>query len=250
MRMAGAGNASRWRTLAVYALGVVPGVAALMLYQAWAFGSFYHPSQHFMTPTAPTASGYRGFDWPSPSLAWANFVDPRFGLFAYCPALLLGLAAPLFRRVPFPFPRREMLVAFVYFGLFVVFCAANRYSWLQPATGFRYLVPVVPVMALLSMHTAQLLPRAVQAGVAGASSIFSLLVAAAHQNDIRQAASALWDSGFRTPWMTRLAEAGLPVAPSSVLLFWALMALAMALIWRRPGRSATPARSNRPAVYA
>src|SRR5205807_2071213 len=80
----------RIRTLAEFAIGAVPGIAALVIYQAWAFGSFYHPSQHYMIPTAPTSQGYRGFSWPSPELMWANFFDPRFGLFAYCPALLLA----------------------------------------------------------------------------------------------------------------------------------------------------------------
>jgi hypothetical protein len=250
LRVAGSGTPAKLRMLAACGLGVVPGVAALLLYQAWAFGSFYHPSQHFMPPTAPTSSGYRGFDWPSPALAWANLFDPRFGLFAYCPVLLLALASPFVRRVSFLFPRREMLVAFAYFALFVAFCAANQYSWLQPLTGFRYLVPVVPVLALLSMHTAQALPRTVRTTLAGGSAAFSLLLAAAHQNDIRLAPAALWDSGFRTPWMIRLAEADVPIAPPWVLSFWVALAAAIAFLWRRPRRSAAPAKSSRPAVYA
>ena len=124
-------RAEKLRMAAAYAAGVAPGVAILLAYQAWAFGSFLHPSQHYMTPTAPTALGYRGFDWPSLSLMGANFFDPRFGLFAYCPALLLAFAAPFLPRVRYRLPKRETAILLVYFGLFVLFCACNRYSWLS-----------------------------------------------------------------------------------------------------------------------
>src|ERR1051325_1617580 len=63
----------RWKTVAAYAAGALVGVGILVVYQSWAFGSPYRPSQHYMAPTAPTARGYRGFDWPSPALLWANF---------------------------------------------------------------------------------------------------------------------------------------------------------------------------------
>ena len=94
LRSAGGRPAARWKILAAYAAGVAPGIVGLTLYQAWAFGDLLRPSQHYMVPTAPTSHGYRGIDWPSPALLAANFFDPRFGLFAYCPALLLALAAP------------------------------------------------------------------------------------------------------------------------------------------------------------
>ena len=109
----------RWRLMAAFGAGVIPGVLALAIYQTWAFGSFYRPSQHYMPATAPTSHGYRGFDWPSPALVWANFFDPRFGLFAYCPALILALAAPFVKRVRFRIPQREAVVLFTYFAGFV-----------------------------------------------------------------------------------------------------------------------------------
>lgn len=224
----------RWSVISAYAAGVVPGVAALVIYQAWAFGSFYKPSQHYMVPTAPTSRGYRGFDWPSPPLLWANFFDPRFGLFAYCPALLLAFAAPFTARVRYRVPRRETWILFTYFALFVLFCAANQYSWLQPLTGFRYLVPVVPALALLAMQAAQALPRAVAWTIAGASCVQSLILAAAHRNDVRLAVSTLWHRRFALPWMIRLRDAGAPVNWVWTLVTFASLAVMLTLIWLAP----------------
>jgi len=228
-------TAERWRLMAVFGTGVLPGVLALAIYQTWAFGSFYRPSQHFMPATAPTSHGYRGFDWPSPALLWANFFDPRFGLFIYCPALLLALASPFVKRVRYSFPRRETLILMTYFLTFTLFCAANQYSWLQPATGFRYLVPVVPALALLGMHTAQALPEIVRWAIAIASCVQSLAMAAARQNDVRLVLGTLWHRGFALPWMIRLNDIGICVNRALPLITFTLVVLAMAFIWLVPG---------------
>jgi hypothetical protein len=198
-------------------------LAALLFYQTWAFGSFYRPSQHFMTPTAPTSHGYRGFDWPSARLLWANFFDPRFGLFAYCPALALGFAAPLVARGRFRIPRLEARILFAYFGLFVLFCACNQYSWLQPSTGFRYLVPVVPGLALLALETCQIFPSAVKWALALAALAQSFVMSAAHENSFALSLRALWARKFELPWMIRLSEVGVK-AP------WARPAVVLALL--------------------
>ena len=229
----------RWGLLAAYAAGAVPGLAALAIYQAAAFGSPFLPSQQYMPPTAPTSHGYRGFDWPSPALIWANFFDPRFGLFAYCPALLLAFAAPFACRgggARSCMPRREMWILYTYFALFVLFCAANRYSWLQPATGFRYLAPVVPALALLALQAGQALPKFARWIVAIVALAQSFVMAATHQNDVRLAIETLWRRRFFMPWMIRLGNAGVPVNWAWPLLTYALLALALAWIWFVPMR--------------
>ena len=230
-----AARSERWRIMAAFAAGVAPGIVALATYQTWAFGASYRPPQHYMTPTAPTARGYRGLDWPSPALAWANFFDPRFGLFAYCPALLLAFAAPFVGRRRPRVPPRETGIILTYFALFVVFCAANQYSWLQPSTGFRYLVPVVPLLGLLAVQAAQALPRALRWGLAVVACAQSLLLAAAHQNDTRLAATMLWRRGFKLPWMIRLGESGVPVTWAWSLVAFLLLAALVALVWLAPG---------------
>ena len=222
----------RWWVLAAYSAGVLPGIAALVVYQAWAFGSFFRPSQHYMQPTAPTSRGYRGFDWPSLSLMWANFFDPRFGLFAYCPALLLAFAAPVLKRVRYRIPSREMWILLAYFTLFVLFCAANQYSWLQPLTGFRYLVPVVPALALLAMQSAQALPRTIRWLIAAGACAQSLLMAAAHENNLRSTLATLWNRRGYLLWMTHLSDAGVHVVNWMVpLLTWTAVAIVLAWTW-------------------
>ena len=241
LRSSGHPPAARWKILAAYAAGAAPATVGLVLYQAWAFGSSYLPSQHYMTPTAPTARGYRGIDWPSPALLRANFFDPRFGLFAYCPALLLAFAAPWIARAPHRIPRREMAILFLYFLLFVLFCAANQYSWLQPLTGFRYLVPIVPALALLAMQTAAALPRRVRWIVAAATCAQSLVMVAAYQNTLPLAIRAFWERRFELPWIMRLRDVGAPVTPLWPLAGFVLLALAIAAVWLVPRRkSFTP----------
>jgi hypothetical protein len=224
----------RWRVLALYGIGVFPAVAVLWIYQASAFGSLFRPSQHYMRPTAPTSLGYRGFAWPSPSLLWANFFDPRFGLFAYCPALMLGLVAPLVSRVKHRIPRRETWILLLYFGLFVLFCAANQYSWLQPSTGFRYLVAVVPGLALLSMQVAQALPRMAAWAIAAVSLAQSFIMAAAHENSLGASLHRLLTRQFALPWMTRLRDAGVPIDRTFPATMLALLLLGLALLWLKP----------------
>jgi hypothetical protein len=58
-------------------------------------------------------------------------------LFPYCPGLLLAFLAPLAIRARQHLPGRKMRLIRIYCLLFVSSCAANQYSWLQPAIGFR-----------------------------------------------------------------------------------------------------------------
>jgi hypothetical protein len=237
LRSAGQLIIPHWRSVVFYIIGVIPGIAILMIYQAWAFGSFILPAQHFMPPTAPTSQGYRGFGWPSPALLWANFFDPRFGLFVYCPALLLAFMGPFTHRAKYRLPKLETGIFLMYFGLFVLFCAANRYSWLQPLTGFRYLVPVVPILAILALQTGQVLPQSFRCLIAMLSCAQSLIIAAAHGNDVRFALATLWQRRFELTWMIRLRDAGVPVDWRWPVATYVRLATALASIWFVPRRT-------------
>lgn len=234
VRSSGQPGGRRCRILAAYLGGILPAVAGLAIYQSWAFGSLYRPSQYYMQPIALTSRGYRGFDWPSPALLWANFVDPRFGLFAYCPALILAFAAPFTTHVRYRVPQRETWILLAYFAMFVLFCAANQYSALQPLTGFRYLVPVVPALALLAMQTAEALPVVVRRTIAILSCAQSFVIAAAHENDIRLAIGTLWERRFAFVWMIRLGYTGVSVSWVWTLLTYIALFLALGLIWLGP----------------
>ncbi|MBV8847425.1 MAG: hypothetical protein JO307_31835 [Bryobacterales bacterium] len=214
-----------------FTAGLAPMIAALLIYQQWAFGSFYHPSQHFMTPTAPTARGYRGIDWPSPALLWANFFDARFGLFAYCPLLALAFAAPFVKRLKFRVPRLETSVLFGYFFLFVLFCAANQYSWFQPLTGFRYLVPVVPALAILALQTCQIFQPWLRWVLAIATLGQSFIMSAGHQNSLAGNLRWFWTHGLELPWMYRFWEIGAGVTWLWPAVAFSFLLAAIGLIW-------------------
>jgi hypothetical protein len=133
-------------------------------------------------------------------------------------------------------PSRETAILLTYFALFVLFCAANRYSWLQPSTGFRYLAPVVPALALLALQAGEALPRAARWLVAGASCAQSLIIGVAHENDIRAAVSTIWQRKGALFWMVRLGDAGVHVTWVWPLTTYVLLATGCMLIWLAPQR--------------
>jgi hypothetical protein len=122
----------------------------------------------------------------------------------------------------------------LYFVVFVLFCAANQYSWLQPSTGFRYLVPVVPGLALLAMQGAQALPRWLRRSVATVACGQSLLMALAYQSDVRLVLETLWQRRFEPAWMVRLAKVGVPVTWAWAGSWFLLLGLVLAAIWLVP----------------
>lgn len=226
------------------------GVAGVLLYQWSAFGNPFLPAQHYMIPTGPTSQGYRGFSWPSPTLAWANFFHPEFGLFAYCPLLALGLAAPFARVKTLRVPGRETFLLLAYFAVLSLFCAANQYSWLQWSTGFRYLVPIVPCLFLLAIQTLRALPSWIRYPMVAFSltGAFGSVLTRHHHAGL--ALVGLLDWPPRVVWMERMAAMGLiPLWPwqGGVLIIAAagLLAGIWAPIWL-PSASTSVPYSPRP----
>ena len=146
---------------------------------------------------------------------------------------VLAFAAPFVRRVRHRLPDHETRVVWSYFGLSVLFCAANQYSWLQPLTGFRYLVPIVPGLALLAMQAGQALPPKPKWALAIAACAQSLILAAGHENDIRRELSAVWERRFAFFWMVRLQEAGVTVTWVWPLIAYLILIAILMLTWRR-----------------
>lgn len=244
LRSAGAPLRNRLNLLFVYGCGVLPGVIGLILYQAVVFGNPVRPSQHYMAPTAPTSQGYRGFSWPSPTLLWANFFDPRFGLFAYCPLLLASLFAPWIRK-GFRLPGRETKLIFGYFLVFVLFCSANRYSWLQPSTGFRYLVPIVPFLFLLSMETLQAVPGWLRGSLVFLSVYQNWAIAGTYRSPVQTAITLSVSEGWRLQWMQRLEEMELIRTGWMIpVTLHAGLAAVLVLLWIWPASGLSP--RNRP----
>jgi hypothetical protein len=140
-------------------LGATGPILVLWGYQWAAFGSPWYPAQRYMPPTTLSVRGWNGMTLPSLDLLWRNLFDLRYGLFSFCPLLLLGLAAPFKapgRGAP---SRTEATVAVAAFTTLLLFSSANQFANLQWNTGVRYLVPAVPLLFMLVVPALLLLPN-------------------------------------------------------------------------------------------
>jgi len=141
-----------------FILGSVPPVLFL-LYSQWSmFGNPFLPGQYWMPDVTHypflfhnpySDQGFRGFTWPTLHTYYLNLFDPSYGIYIYGPILAMGLIPSRFyNRNELILPRRERILVAIYFFLFLTFCAANQYSRIQFNSGFRYLVPLVPLIYL------------------------------------------------------------------------------------------------------
>lgn len=220
------------RLLVRFAAAASLGVTGVLLYQWSVFGNPLLPAQHYMPPTGPTAQGYRGFSWPSPTLAWANFFHPEFGLFAYCPMLALGLAAPFTGVKTLRIPGRETAVLLVYFAALSLFCAANQYAWLQWSTGFRYLTPIVPCLLLLTVQTLRVLPGWIRYPVVAFSLAGSVASVLTRHHHAGLALAGLLEWPPRVVWIERMTALEiLPAAPWHGGVLLGAAAAVLAGIW-------------------
>ncbi len=193
------------RVGALVAGGALP-VAVLLGYQQWAFGNPLFPAQRYMPDTAYSVRGWFGLTPPAPDLLTANLFDLRFGLFAFCPLLLLGVvgwAAALGRRSV----RAEAVLALgIFLGLWL-FASAVQFGRLQWNTGVRYMVPAVPLLFLATALALRHLPRPWAVGLGIASVAQSWALAMVREDVPTSLASALL-AGVQLPWLSVLGMMG------------------------------------------
>jgi hypothetical protein len=224
---------------------VASGAAAaaiLPLYQAWAFGDPWLPAQRYMPATAYSGFGWSGFNWPAGDLAWQNLFDPRFGLFAAGPLLLLAFAAPVAARRGAPrLGAPELALAFGLSAGFWLFASCVEYARLQWNTGVRYLVPCVPFLFLAAASVLVRLPRPLAVGIALGAVGWSWAHAMVRETPW-ESVRAVLAGGPQLPWLTSVWRSG---ARAPLLLrdsgpvAWPLLlpaAAALAILWR-PSRS-------------
>lgn len=149
-RRSGSGARGAGARLGAYVAGALPPLALLLAYQAIAFGSPWFPAQRYMPATPLSVRGWHGLTLPDPELLLRNLFDPRYGLFAFCPLLLLATLAWRRRRVAGAPQRDEIAFAALGCGSLWLFQSANQFANLQWNTGTRYLLPAVPLLFLLA----------------------------------------------------------------------------------------------------
>ena len=255
-------SAGPWRSFAEslrFVAGSVPPVLFLWWSQWVMYGNPFLPGQYHMPAVHYTDRGWRGFDWPSFDVFWRNLFDLDWGLYAFCPLLLLGLLPWRVwgtRELILPVRERRAIAIFV-LG-FLLFCAANRYSLMQWNTGFRYLLPLVPFIYLVLCDHLVRLPRWTVWALAVPSVLHSWVLSTVRYTrlDVGIGDSAVigcWQralsEGLRLPWLGVLRQT--TPDPDHWLHLWiwpyAILAFAGALclgIWWLGARVEAAARAD------
>ncbi len=226
-------------------VGAALPIAVLIAYQGWAFGNPWLPAQHHIPATELSVRGWNGLDWPSLDLVAANLFDPRFGLLPFGPLLAIGLVAPaLAWRGRSLLPGAELTLALGLFAALLAFTRANQYARLQWNTGFRMLVPAVPLLFLATAAVLVRLPRALAVGL-GAAAVAHAACLAMVREDPLQSIAAVATGGPTLPWLTTLWRTGdqyLPllqrIGPQGLPLL-VLAGLSIAILWWLPRGAAT-----------
>jgi hypothetical protein len=241
----GARNAVRDASL--YTAGAFASFAILFSYQWAAFGNALWPAQRYMPPTEFSVRGWLGFTLPTRELLIGNLIDPRYGLFAFCPLLIAacGIAWARRRRPGWAPEGREIAWIAASLVALLLFASATQFANLQWNTGVRYMVPALPLVFLLAVPVLAAMHPWLRWGLIGISGIVTMAVTMTRE-DIPTALRLLAQEGPNLPILIvlRRVESGYTLQLPS-FTFWlvaaAIMA-AIAVVWRFRRDSAAPAR--------
>ncbi len=196
----------------MYTVGAAGPIALLLGYQWLAFGVPWFPAQRYMPATDLSVHGWNGVTLPSVDLLWRNLADPRYGLFAFCPLLLLAVAAYWTWRRERDGARSSLVVTVVAsLGLWV-FSSANQFAALQWNTGVRYLVPLVPLLFLAAIPGWLAAPRWLRWTFAIPTLVVSFAVAMMRE-DVPTSLALLMERGPVLPLLVVLEKTAAAYAP-------------------------------------
>ncbi|MFI5320804.1 MAG: hypothetical protein ACHQ6V_14610 [Myxococcota bacterium] len=256
-----AGFARALRESLPFVAGVLPPLLFLLATQAWMYGDPFTPGQMHQQENEFTARGVRGIDWPSLDVFARNLFDDAWGLIPWTPFLALAFLPSRWLGgdpARWILPRRERRFVAAFAWAFLLFCAMNQFSLLQWNTGFRYLLPLVPLWFLAAADWLGRMPRPAFAVIAAASIAHMWVLS---MSRFQQPSSgytgeavplACWREilthGPQLPWLTVLRQT--VSDPASPIHWTALPSLILvaafavcAWIWRAGEREA--ARSER-----
>ncbi len=234
-----------------FVVGSVPPVLFLVGSQWGMYGNPFLPGQFHMADVNYTDQGWRGFGLPDVEVFFENLFSLDYGLYAYGPLLLLALLPVAHPRV---LPRRERHFVAVLLAAFLVFQCCNQYSRMQWNSGFRYLLPLVPLIFLQASDRLATMPRALL-GLLSAPLILHGWVLSMHRytppdrlapgDDAPSSVVGSWSrflqEGVDFPWLQVVRSTSSVPVPlgDSPLLPYLLLAVAgvmVAAVWRFPRR--------------
>ena len=222
---------SVFRGMMTFAAAAAIPLAVLLAYQWSAFGSPWRPAQLLMPETTYSGRGFRGMSWPALDLFAANLFDLRFGLFAFCPLLILGIPGVWLAPGAW-FSRAEKWLLAAAALAFLVFCSANQFARMQWNTGVRYLVPMVPFLLLGVVVVLERLSTGARYAIAAAAFTQAWVMAMVRESVPDSFASVL-AHGPQLPWLTVLGRMapqylrGLDGPPPA----WPLILIAAAMLY-------------------
>lgn len=223
-----------------YVVGALGPICLLWFYQWAAFGFPFYPPQHYMPPVEWSDLGYQGVTGPQLELFMSLLTDVRYGLFVTTPIALVALAAPFMAWRDRSFmPRRELGVALMLSLIYVLFFSMVQYTRLQYITGIRYLLPVVPLMALVGMVVLMRLPRLLAYGIGFVSILINWGMAMGRfqeqEGSIFQTLTRVYVGGLQLPalgTLQRMSAQYLPEGTSvSASAVFVILAVLLWLVW-------------------
>lgn len=224
-----------------YSAGVLLPIAALFGYQWIAFGNPFLPAQTYMPETPFSVQGWNGFTMPTGKLLGGNLVDPRYGLFAFCPLLLAGLAAPFLKKREYGPSNDQLALILGAFVALYLFTSATQFATLQWNTGVRYLVPAVPLLFVATVPVLLRMPRLLMYALVIPTLAISWAVSMTREA-VPRALLQIFTTGFELPVLTVLRKMssgylpGLAGGVTPVPLF-CLLGVIVWLLWRRTDHS-------------
>ena len=209
-----------------------------LLYTQWAmYGHPIWPGQYHMPEVKYTDRGWRGFSFPTLDLYYLNLFSASYGMYTFGPLLILALIpVRWYRQEDLIVPLWERRWVAIFFFLFLTFCAANQYSRQQFNSGFRYLLPMVPILFLtLSDHLKYLSNRWLI--VLTIPVVLNSWVISMFRETVPESWRLFFSEGFQLPWLSvfRQTRPEIPaflqgqLLPLLILFISGLMILA---IWR------------------
>jgi hypothetical protein len=238
------GFATALREGAVYVGGGAVSLSVLLAYQWAAFGNPIWPAQRYMPPTEFSVRGWFGFTLPSLDLLWRNLFDLRYGLFAFCPLLLAGFAAPFVKSRGWALSRAELGWAYFAFAALLLFSSANQFANLQWNTGVRYMVPAVPLLFIAAVPVLDAMPRVARWSLVAWSLVITLAVSMTRE-DVPTALRMIASEGPTLPILIVLRkmsngyDVNLPPATFGLiaLVITAILVVLWRPVWRRASQA-------------
>ena len=195
-----------------FSLGVLGPTLLLLGYQQAAFGNPWLPAQRYMPDTQLSVNGWHGITLPTGDLLWRNLLDPAYGLFVFCPLLLLALAAPFVPTDSALLQRNELALIVGASLALLLFSSANNFAALQWNTGVRYMVPAGALLVLAAVPVWRRLPRAGRVLVVAPTLVISWAVSMMRES-VPHSLALLVHGGPDLPWLITLRKTAAAYAP-------------------------------------